>query len=407
MTCISLIIPLKNEARNLPKCVKSLLAQKLTATFEILLIDNDSTDETLSLALELARKNKRVRVFEQKKPGSPCARNFGVSQSRGKILVFTDADCTFPPNWLEKLTLPLRKTRALPVGATSGDTRAWKKQNNFWERYADQTWQEWEKDRFAAFPGFLPWAPTCNLAVRADLFRALGGFDENFTAGYDTDFCWRLVLNGFLLVHTPEALVFHRRRNTRRDFLRQIKMYSFYNRVMLQHYEKLLQLGAAITKRERLEVLLHRARVQLANTRNLESARYRLADILTQFTSARASWKSSRTVAADPALDPSRLGQSPARALLTKPYRALQNQGWCYWKYPADWQKEGDLILFSPRKKNWLRWNPTAWKFWQLKTAGFSQDKIAKTMGQGLDHQEVRKDLKILKSEFIRMGFLS
>ena len=90
--------------------------------------------------------------------------------------------------------------------------------------------------------------PGCNLAVTAEAFRAVGGFDPVFrTAGDDVDFCWRLRNAGHRLGFSPGAFVWHRRRLSIRTFLRQQLGYGHAEKLLLhKHPQRFTPQGDAI-----------------------------------------------------------------------------------------------------------------------------------------------------------------
>lgn len=410
---ISIIISAKNEAAHVEACLTSLLNQEASKPFEILFVDNNSTDDTWKLAQKFARRDLRIHILKEKKPGSPCARNRGAMEANGEVLVFTDADCTFAPDWLEKITTPLLKTKKhrLPIGAVGGQTLSALpngRKMNQWERYADSLWHGWEQDRVAAFPGFLPWAPTCNFAVYADIFHELGCFDENWkTAGYDSDFCWRLVMNGFVIGYEPKAVLYHKRRPALRALLKQIEGYGYHNRALLRHYERLLRYSTMITRKERIESLFRRTKIAIKQTKSLEEARHRALDIVTTIASSKGAFRSTyKRIKAEKRLDPSRVGKSEVAKMVPAPFSQLQRAGWCYWKDPADLSDDGDLILFHPREREWMRLNETAWKIWEIKARGEQTETAAKALGQDDHDKDVLAEIDSFTLDLRKMGLL-
>jgi len=89
---VSIIIPIYNAEKTLEQCLVSCLRQSL-ASCEILLVDDGSTDRSLSIANTYAsRFPDRIRVFSQTNCGPSCARNLGLSHAKGKFIGFLDAD---------------------------------------------------------------------------------------------------------------------------------------------------------------------------------------------------------------------------------------------------------------------------------------------------------------------------
>lgn len=106
----SVIVPVYNVEAYLEKCVNSILAQT-ERDFELLLVDDGSTDSSGALCDELGAKDSRVRVIHQENKGLGGARNTGIDQAEGDWLLFVDSD-----DWIEPKTLE----RALAAGETYG-----------------------------------------------------------------------------------------------------------------------------------------------------------------------------------------------------------------------------------------------------------------------------------------------
>ena len=97
----SVIIPIYNAEKTLAEAVHSVLAQTF-ADFEILLVDDASTDGSREAALAMAREDSRVQVvLLQKNAGAGRARNAGIRSARGEYLMFLDADDAFLPELMQ------------------------------------------------------------------------------------------------------------------------------------------------------------------------------------------------------------------------------------------------------------------------------------------------------------------
>ena len=93
MIAISIIIPMYNVAHFLPTCVQSVIDQHMKKhSFEVLMIDDGSPDESRSVAEGLAEKHTFIKVFSQKNKGLGGARNLGIKNAKGNYLIFLDAD---------------------------------------------------------------------------------------------------------------------------------------------------------------------------------------------------------------------------------------------------------------------------------------------------------------------------
>ena len=108
---VSVIVPIYNSEKYLRQCLDSVLNQTLSF-FELILIDDGSTDKSLSICIEYARKDARVQVYKQKHKGPGSARNLGLKLAQGEYLSFLDSDDFFAPDMLEVLYQNAQKTRS-------------------------------------------------------------------------------------------------------------------------------------------------------------------------------------------------------------------------------------------------------------------------------------------------------
>ena len=96
---ISVIVPVYNTEKYLHRCIDSILTQIYT-DFELLLINDGSTDSSGTICDENAMRDSRVRVFHKENGGVSSARNRGLREANGKYIMFADSDDTFYPNSL-------------------------------------------------------------------------------------------------------------------------------------------------------------------------------------------------------------------------------------------------------------------------------------------------------------------
>ena len=99
---VSIIIPIYNVESFLKECLNSVISQTLK-DIEIILVDDGSTDSSLSICQEYAKRDSRITVLTQKNKGAGAARNKGLELARGKYLSFLDADDFFTPKLLARL----------------------------------------------------------------------------------------------------------------------------------------------------------------------------------------------------------------------------------------------------------------------------------------------------------------
>ena len=100
---ISVIVPAYNAEKYLRRCINSILAQTFT-DFELLLIDDGSTDKSGEICDEYADKYARIRVFHKANGGVSSARNVGLDNAVGEYICFCDADDWVDFHWLQGFT---------------------------------------------------------------------------------------------------------------------------------------------------------------------------------------------------------------------------------------------------------------------------------------------------------------
>ena len=198
----SVIVTVRNEARHIADLLDSLVVQE--PPFEVLIVDAESTDPTQEIVKRYQARYPNIRLLVQRSTRGG-GRNLGVSQARGEIVCFIDGDCIANPFWLQQLRRSL-------AGADVAAGRT--VQIGYW---AFEALHRVELDH----KGFDVTYPSCNLAYWKDLFEKVGGFDEVFITAEDIDLNYRAVDVGASVVANPDAVVYHRARDTITKFLTQ------------------------------------------------------------------------------------------------------------------------------------------------------------------------------------------
>lgn len=156
-----------------------------------------------------------VRVIGGDAGGPAAARNLGAKAARGEVLAFTDDDCIPCPRWAHELEASMREH---PKAAIAGITHNGLPDNIF--AAGSQLVLDASHSHFAC-DGEPRFAASCNLALPASAFHALGGFDASFRHAEDRDLCARWHASGRPLVWAPAAEVIHRREMTLASFVGQ------------------------------------------------------------------------------------------------------------------------------------------------------------------------------------------
>lgn len=103
----SIVIPAFNEEAYIKACLESISKLETKLNFEVILVDNNSTDKTVEVAQKFAN-GINLRIIKESKQGRGAARAIGFKEAQGKIILSTDADATFDPNWLDILVAGIK-----------------------------------------------------------------------------------------------------------------------------------------------------------------------------------------------------------------------------------------------------------------------------------------------------------
>ena len=96
MNSVSIIVPVFNAADTIPECLQALLAQEVDEEFEIICVDNNSTDD----GIDVIPRSPLIKVLNEPRQGAYAARNTGVVAANGNVLLFSDPDCVAEPGWI-------------------------------------------------------------------------------------------------------------------------------------------------------------------------------------------------------------------------------------------------------------------------------------------------------------------
>jgi glycosyltransferase involved in cell wall biosynthesis len=185
---VSVIIPSYNRAAMLREAIASVLAET-HAAFELIIIDDGSTDDTLAMLDALGRDHSSVRFESTPHRGVAAARNHGVELARAPLIAFLDSDDLWHR---EKLARQLDFMRANPSRKIAQCQEIWLRGGrrvNPGQRHAKRGGDL-----------FIESLRTCLVSasaviMRAELFRALGGFDEAMLAAEDYDLWLRIMID--------------------------------------------------------------------------------------------------------------------------------------------------------------------------------------------------------------------
>lgn len=215
----SIIVPTYNRPGQLSACVAALARLDYPRDqFEVIIVD-DGSAQLPDAGIASFRDRLNLRVLRQANAGPGAARNRGANRARGRILAFTDDDCTPHADWLRKLEV---RYASAPDPVIIGGTVLNALPDNRYARASQlivdvgYAYHNSDPDRARFFTAN-------NLALPADHFHELGGFDVTFetTASEDRELCGRWQHRGYRMIYAPEVVVDHAHTLTWRTFCRQ------------------------------------------------------------------------------------------------------------------------------------------------------------------------------------------
>jgi glycosyltransferase involved in cell wall biosynthesis len=213
---VSVIVCAYNGERTVDSCLASLETLNYP-NYEVIVVNDGSNDRTK----EISERYKYVRLINQANQGLSAARNVGLRAATGDIIAYTDCDCMVDPDWLMHL---VARFLTSDFGAVGGPN-------------LPPPDNSMVANCVAVSPGapahvllddeIAEHIPGCNMAFRREALEAIDGFDPLFrAAGDDVDVCWRLQNKGYKIGFSAAAVVWHFRRNTVRDYVKQQEGYG-------------------------------------------------------------------------------------------------------------------------------------------------------------------------------------
>lgn len=209
---VSVIIPCYNAEAWIGRQIPAVLAQ-LGPEDELVLVDNLSTDATPALLAEAAAADPRARVVTAAdRQGVNHARNVGLAEAQGDILLICDADDRIHAGWVEAFRSAFSDSGVAGGAAIPVDGNG--------RRVGE------DLGLHHVFGG-PPYPLGANMAMTRDVFDAVGGFDESFRGGHDeADFAWRAADAGYPTRFVPEARIDYLQRSDVRGVVTQRRNYA-------------------------------------------------------------------------------------------------------------------------------------------------------------------------------------
>ncbi len=259
---VSIVIPTYDRPDALATCLQSLIAQRADFAIEIIIVDNHP--ET-GITPPVVARYAGVRCLSEARQGISYARNTGIRNAEGEIIVATDDDITAPPGWIAALVMPFERPEISAVTGNILPISLEKRAERLFEAYTSMKRDDqprlferaWLKSKGWHLAPLWEIGMTANAAFRATVFRdpRVGLLDEALGAGSPTGafedlYCFYKMLHAdYRLEYAPSGWLYHAHRRDMQGLYRQLKSYrrgesAFYLLLFLRHgdWRALMQL---------------------------------------------------------------------------------------------------------------------------------------------------------------------
>ncbi len=238
---ISLIVSTRNRGPALTKCLDAISKLDSTRTWELIVVDNGSTDNTRDVVETFRLKSgMNVLYTYEKVPGLSSARNAGLSIARGEVIAFTDDDCYVETDYLNRLTLAFDDPS---IGFVTGRVMLFDPTDFRVTINESTVYKHFAAGRYLA-PGEVKGA---NMAFRKIALDQISGFDTDFGSGSlfpseDCDAAARVSLAGWAGTYDPTVCVYHHHGRKANNLKRLYRDYDVgrgaYHAKLLLHCRK-------------------------------------------------------------------------------------------------------------------------------------------------------------------------
>jgi glycosyltransferase involved in cell wall biosynthesis len=201
---ISIIVAVFNAEFRIRRVLDSLLNQEYNKKYEIILVNDESTDNTLRILREYENKYNNIHVFNQKNKGASFARNVGIKHAKGKILVISDDDGVFEKSWLSK-TIPILTDKKIGLVCTIIKNNLPDGLNYFEDLLFDYAQVSRGANKSNEKHMFM------SNAIKKETMESIKGYDvsfDNSAAGADLDLVVKLEEKGYKIGES-NAVVLH------------------------------------------------------------------------------------------------------------------------------------------------------------------------------------------------------
>jgi glycosyltransferase involved in cell wall biosynthesis len=224
---VSIVLPCYNGGELLRVQLESIAIQEHDEPWELLFLDNASTDGSADVAREFEGRIPNLRIIDASaERGQPYALNLGIKLANGQRIIACDADDEVAPGWLRAMSLALKEHRFAVCRMDFA------KLNPPWLRSS----QQYDVLPLLWYHPRLAYAAGATLGFQKSLYEEIGPFDSSLPYLHDTEFCIQAQLRGVPIILVKDAVLHYRRRTSLKAHYKQSRNYAAYNTILAKRY---------------------------------------------------------------------------------------------------------------------------------------------------------------------------
>ena len=236
VSTVSVIVPCRNEKENIEGCLRSILSQEYPkGEIEFIVVDGMSDDGTRDILLRVMEEDSRLKIVDNPRRITPCARNIGIREARGEYIAILDAHTIYAPSYILACVKLLEEH---PEICCAGGPIVSLGKGLFGRATAVAMSHPLgvgnAKHRFPNYEGYAEGA--CFPVFRKEIFDKIGLFDEDLVRNQDDEFNFRVALSGEKVFISPRAQCTYYVRETPSELFWQFFQYGYYRVVVLRKH---------------------------------------------------------------------------------------------------------------------------------------------------------------------------
>jgi glycosyltransferase involved in cell wall biosynthesis len=221
---LSVIIPCLNAAGSIDIQLKALAKQRSREPWEVIVSDNGSNDESLTIIERYRERLPELRIVDSsERRGAGHARNVGALAATGEVLAYCDADDEVAPGWVAAMGEALARHDFVACRVDFA------RLNESWLQDLFQDHPQISQLQKLSYPPYFQHAGGGTLGVKKLVHEAVGGFDESLLAHEDTDCCLRIQQTGTELHFARDPVIHIRCRRTLSGLFQLARIWAEYN----------------------------------------------------------------------------------------------------------------------------------------------------------------------------------